>query len=338
MSALLSLRVAAAGLLTSVQDRGRHGYQHLGVAVGGVMDEVSHRLANLLVGNGQGAATLEITLTGPRLLFEDQALIALCGGDLSPELDGTPVPLWRPVLVRAGASLAFGRIEQGARCYLAVAGGLGVPPVLGSASTNLTAQFGGYLGRPVLAGDSFPLQPLPRERYPGLQERFRREGPPGLALTWFPAWFREVDFLRPAPLRVIPGPQWPRLARSSRTAFMESVFRVASNSNRMGLRFQGPRLALDRPLEMISSGVAAGTVQLPPDGSPIVLMADRQTTGGYPRLGEVATVDLPRAAQLRPGEEVRFVRVSLKEAQELFLKREERFRQLEQALAQRRNH
>jgi antagonist of KipI len=329
----MSIQVEAPGLLSTLQDLGRFGYQHLGVGSCGAMDPVSHRLANLLVGNPQGAATLEMTLAGPTLQFKTDALIALGGADLNPDIEGEPVRLWRPTLVRGGALLSFGGPAQGCRCYLAVAGGFRVPEVMRSASTQLAAGFGGFQGRPLKRGDLLETGPCPRQIYPALQQRFARGLQPAVALDWFPPWYQELDFLRPARLRVIPGPQWPLLTEASRRGFLEENFQVGPNSDRMGLRLRGPRLALEQPLEMISSGVATGTVQLPPDGSPILLMADRQTTGGYPRLGELASVDLARAAQLRSTETVRFATISLEAAQSLFLRREARFHALERILA-----
>ncbi|MDR3673570.1 MAG: biotin-dependent carboxyltransferase family protein [Holophaga sp.] len=333
----MSILVDTPGLLSTIQDLGRIGFQHLGVGPAGAMDPVSHRLANLLVGNAPGAATLEITLAGPTLQFQSDTLIALAGADLSPEVEGVPLRMWRPTLVRAGATLAFGAPLQGCRCYLAAAGGFQVPPVMGSASTQAKAGFGGFQGRPLQRGDQLKTGTA-RELYPALRERFARGGQPSLGLDWFPAWYRELDFLRPASLRVIPGPQWPCLTAAARSAFLEQSFQVAPNSDRMGLRLSGPRLTLERPMEMISSGVATGTVQLPPDGSPILLMADHQTTGGYPRLGELASVDLARAAQLRSLESVRFATITLETAQALLLEREARFRALARVLAERQTY
>ncbi len=328
----MSILVEAPGLLTTLQDLGRRGYQHLGIGPSGVMDEVSHRIANLLVGNPLEMASLEITLTGPTLHFDTDALIALCGGDLSAQVDVLPVPLWRPVMVRAGSRMNFGKPMMGARCYLAVAGGYGVPAVLGSTSTNLAASFGGHEGRPLRAGDRLVTK-SPREHYPALQRRFHSEGQPIQGPEWFAAWTGDLDFSRPCTLRMIQGPQWPDLTEASRSGFLGDSFRVDSRSNRIGIRFQGPALMLEQPMEMVSSGVATGTLQLPPDGTPILLMADRQTTGGYPRLGELASVDLPNAAQLRPGETLRFENIALEEAQELYLRRETRLRELEKTLA-----
>jgi antagonist of KipI len=288
-----------------------------------------------MAGNPQSAATLEITLAGPTLLFEHDALIVLAGADLSPDLDGQPLRRWRPTLVRAGSLLGFGPPLQGCRCYLAVAGGFRVPAVMNSASTQLSAGFGGFQGRPLKQGDRLMTGPDPGESYPSLRQRFNRSAGPCLALDWFPPWYQELDFLRPANLRLVAGPQWPSLTAASRQSFLEETFQAAPNSDRMGIRLRGPKLALERPMEMLSSGVTAGTVQLPPDGSPILLMADRQTTGGYPRLGELASVDLAKAAQLRSGEELRFTAISLETAQALMLEREARFRALERTVANR---
>ena len=178
----MSILVEVPGLLTTVQDLGRRGFQHLGVGPSGAMDPVSPALANLLVGNPAGAAALEITLAGPTLCFEDDTLIALGGADLSPEIDGQPVFLWRPTLVRAGARLSFGAPVRGCRCYLAVAGGFQVPLVMNSASTQLAAGFGGFQGRALKQGDRLSAAPASGERYPGLRQRFARGSMPFLAL------------------------------------------------------------------------------------------------------------------------------------------------------------
>jgi antagonist of KipI len=331
----VSIQVRGPGLLTTLQDLGRHGRQHLGIGPGGAMDELSHRLASLLVGNPPELPSMEITLCGPELEFETDSLVALAGADLSAEVDGLPVPLWRPVLVRAGARMRFGAAVDGCRCYLAVAGGFGVPTVLGGAGTHLIAGFGGFQGRPLRTGDRLDTGPPPPDRYPGLQRCFRQETRALQSLGWFVPWFQELDFRRPAQLRLIPGPHWPLLRPEARASLLGEPFRVGSDSDRMGLRLGGPSLDLDRPLEPVSAGVATGTLQLPPDGVPILLMADRQTTGGYPRLGELASVDLPRAGQLRPGDLLRFRLITLEEAQDQSLERAARLAQLAVGVAER---
>ena len=331
----MTVRVEAPGLLSSLQDLGRTGFQHLGVGPSGAMDPVSHRLANLLVGNAPDAASLEITLAGPTLLFETEALVALCGADLSAAVDGRPLPLWRPLWLRAGVRLSFGAPLTGARAYLAVAGGFPAEPLLGSRSTNLAAGFGGFLGRALRKGDRLALAAQPRDRYPGPLRVLRRSLSPFAALAWFAPWFQELSFSRPAILRFLPGPQWPELTPAARASFLEAVFRIGPSSDRMGLRLQGPVLALGRPREAISAPVATGTLQLPADGAPILLMADRQTTGGYPRLGEMASADLPAAAQLRAGESLRFLLETPEAARERLLARERRLQGLEAVLKSR---
>jgi antagonist of KipI len=313
----MTLRVDAPGLHTTVQDLGRPEYQHLGLGPGGAADTLSHRLANALVGNAPGEATLEISLAGPRLFFGAQALVALCGADLGAEVDGRPMPLWRPVWLQAGATLAFGAPVRGNRAYLALAGGIQAPVVLGSRSTSPTAG----LGRSLRAGDALPMPPQP-PYYPSARRALR--GATFAAQSWFAPWFRELSFARPLALRLLPGPQLAALTAEARASLFRDTFRVSPASDRMGLRLAGPSLALVDPLDLISAPVATGTLQLPPGGAPILLMADRQTTGGYPRLGEVATVDLPAAAQLRGGEALTFRPVAVREALTLLRAREDR--------------
>jgi antagonist of KipI len=338
-----TLVVEAPGLLTTVQDRGRGGFQHLGVGPGGPMDPLSHALANLLVGNGPDAAALELTLVGPVLRFDAHALVALCGADLSATVEGEPLPLWRPVWIRAGARIAFGAPLRGARATLAVAGGLAVPAVLGSRSTHLAGGFGGWQGRPLRTGDVLPLGPAPGPPSgppcPALLRTLLRGDRPLAPLPWFAPWYREVSFARPAVLRLVPGPRWPELEPASLAALLEGGLRVDPRSDRMGLRLRrpedGPGLALAGPREERSGPVATGTLQLPPGGEAILLMADRQTTGGYPRLGEVAAVDLPAAAQLGPREALRFRLVTAAGAQALLLERNARLEDLAGRVAER---
>lgn len=329
----MSLSVETPGLLSTIQDLGRSGYQHLGVGPGGALDEVSHRIANRIVGNPASSSTLEMTLSGPTLRFDDDTLIALCGGDLSATIGDQPLPTWRPVFIRAGVCLRFGKAVQGARAYLAVGGGFQIPPVMGSVSTHLAGHFGGFQGRPLRKGDRLDLGPGPEGLYPSLRRRFQGGTAPFLGSDWFSSAARELDFTRPATLGLIPGPQWAMMTTTSREALLASTFRVGSQSSRMALHVEGATLALDTELEMISSGVATGTLQLPPDGRPLLLLADRQTTGGYPRLGELASVDLPVAAQLRPGEALRFERTDVESAQRLLLQRKARLRDLEKILS-----
>ena len=321
----MTIDVLRPGLLSTFQDLGRVGCQYLGVPVAGAMDERAHRLANLLVGNDEPRATLEITLTGPQLEFRAPACIALCGADLGATLDGAPLPLNRPLVVRAGSRLGFGSRRHGLRAYLAVHGGYRLDTVMGSESTYLRAAFGGFGGRALARGDRIEL---------------RHPLDPGAALDTLQSELHALRIYLPAALtgaprpalRVTPGPQWDEFEPASGQALLGEPFRIGAQSDRMGYRLEGPRLSLARPRQMLSEAACFGTVQVPAGGAPIVLMADRQTTGGYPRIAQVAQVDLPQLAQSAPGEYVRFEAITLDAAQELDGRRERAWAALRAAL------
>jgi antagonist of KipI len=314
----MTVQVIRAGLLTTVQDLGRYGAQRFGVPVSGAMDRYSLSVANRLVGNADSAAALEITLAGPVLQFDSDTLIALCGGDLSPVVGDKRLSMNRPVWVAGGSRLAFGQCVAGCRAYLALAGGVDVPKVLGSRSTYLRAGFGGLHGRALKAGDRIDAVAAGDSYYPGLRES-RAFSDDGFAA---PKWSVRVDsehlMMRPQRIRFVAGRHWERLPPSVRKPFLGENFRVGTASDRMGYRLEGVDLEKHGYGNIASEAVAFGTIQLPPDGNPIVLMADRQTIGGYPRVGEVASVDLPLLAQLKPGDTLRFERIALAEAQRLF--------------------
>ena len=316
-----AIEVTRPGAFTTLQDLGRHGLQHLGVPVGGAMDEVSHRLANALVGNPAARATLEITLVGPALRFEVAALVACCGADLSMTVDGRAVPHASAVLVAAGEKLQFGRRSSGSRAYLAVQGGFAVEPVLGSASTYARAGFGGHHGRALQKGDRLLLNR--RDPAPAVRAAASRAAEAALLAA----------MADPGPIRVLPGREWNRFTAASQACWLDEAWRISTQSERMGYRLEGPTLALSETRDMLSEAVTFGTVQVPPDGHPIVLMAERQTTGGYPRLAQVATIDLPRFAQRAPGETVRFALTSMETAQRLLLERARWFDDLQPGLA-----
>ncbi|OZI30363.1 hypothetical protein CAL29_20215 [Bordetella genomosp. 10] len=308
------IRVLKPGALTQLQDLGRYGYQRYGVPVNGVMDEWAHRVANILVGNDETVATLECTLAGPVLEFREERLIALCGADMRASLDGLPAPLNEPLLVRRGAVLAFGECRRGARLYLAVRGGFDVEPVMGSASTFARGGFGGFVGRALAKGDRLPLRAAD-PGYPRARRLLVQSGTPFVSAALFDLPPRET----PEAVRAMRGPQWQAFTEDARAAFTSTPFTVDTQSDRMGYRLRGEVLKLEQPLEMISEATAFGTVQVPPDGNPIVLMADRQSAGGYPKIAYVATVDLPVLAQALPGAALRFAIVEMEEAQALYL-------------------
>lgn len=328
----MSFTVLRPGLLTTVQDLGRHGYQKDGILVSGAMDAVALRTANLLVGNVEEAAGLEISLLGPRIRFEADHLLALTGANLSPTIEGRPVGLNRPVWVRAGTELAFGAPVLGSRAYLAVAGGLDVAPVLGSRSTYLRAGFGGLHGRALQAGDVLPVAaPTPIG-----QQLSRAVASTRGAATWAQASWHATP--QPYPpqvpqrIRAIAGPEYEQFSISSQQAIWEQDFTVTPQADRMGYRLQGPALVRTTDAELLSSAVTFGTVQVPASGQAIVLLADHQTTGGYPRLVQVITADFSALAQLRPGQLFRFEQVSLADAHALYLAQERRLHALQRAI------
>jgi antagonist of KipI len=284
-------RVVQPGILTTVQDIGRPGAVASGVPPGGAMDRFAHSAANLLVGNERSAATLECTLTGPRLVGLQPCTVAVTGGDLGPTLNGSPAPMWTALSVAAGDELAFGSRLLGARAYIAVSGGVVADRWLGSMSTNLMCTRGGLHGRALVAGDVIVA------------------AGDGSA----PAMGFLSEKLRPAyadrTLRTIPGPHFARL----RQPFFGESFALRHDSNRMGYRLEGPLLEAPGE-ELLSFPVVAGAVQLPSGGQPILLMADHQTAGGYPVIATVVSASMPVAAQLAPGDEVRFVETSIDDA------------------------
>jgi len=308
----MTLRVLRPGILMTVQDAGRHGYQHLGLCPGGAMDPVALALANALVGNETDDAALEITVLGPDLEFAQDTLVALCGAEFEAS-----VPLNRPVMVEAGKPLHIGRALRGARGYLAVAGGFALEPVLGSRSTYLPGRFGGLEGRTLVRGDRLPLQPNVADLS---QERFGKlKGRSGRSVRWWAPPLTAPD-REPILLHVIEGEHYGRFEGAAQRAFLDTIWSVAPDSNRMGFRLGGAPLArpaADGVDEILSGPTALGTVQVPANGQPIVLMADHQTTGGYPRIAEIAWADVPRLAQLAPGGRLHFARCSLDIAAQL---------------------
>ncbi len=349
----MSIKVLKPGMLSTFQDLGRHGSQHLGIPVSGAMDAVAHRLANLLVGNETDDATLEITLTGPLLCFESACCIAITGADLGPTLNGKPLCLNRPVAVRAGDLLAFGARSFGTRAYLAVRGGCRLDGMMGSDSTYLRSGFGGYKGRALGKGDSIALRRPARLGDAAMQAlhdelwdlRIYLPAKLGIAAARPPsaATATEGTLLGPATpaedktmarrsVRVLEGSQWDAFTEASRAAFLSETFRISPQSERMGYRLKGPVLSMTEPRQQLSEAICFGTIQVPAGGDPIVLMADRQTTGGYPKLAQVAQVDLPVLAQLGPGDTVSFETIALADAQRLDQQREQAFARLRQSL------
>jgi antagonist of KipI len=286
----MSVVVLARGFQTTVQDLGRPGYAASGVSASGAADPIALRVGNRLVGNAGTAAALEMTLVGCSLRFETDAVIALTGSEIDAQLDGAAVACWRALRVRAGGTLACGPIRGGARSYLAARGGLEVAAVLGSASTHLATGLGGIAGRALRTGDRLALAALVAHE----------PAPDPIDPSDVPG------YRRGAPLRVTEGPQASWFTADARIALHHTRWRVAEACDRMGIRLEGASLPLVEPRELVTEGVVLGSVQVATAGSPIVLFVEHQTTGGYPKIATVASVDAARLGQLRPRDVLSF--------------------------------
>ncbi|OMP68100.1 5-oxoprolinase subunit C family protein [Domibacillus epiphyticus] len=329
----MSIKVIRPGLLASIQDLGRYGFQKYGVIVSGAMDSYALRIANLLIGNQEGEAAIEVTLMGTSLQFEEDSLIAITGGNLSPKIEGEAVPLWRPVLIKKGSILQFTASQSGCRAYVTVAGGFDIPQIMESKSTYLRGGIGGFKGRSLQAGDVLPFQEKTKASAPlfaRLKQNLKNRS------------FGSVEWYVPAGhvmntservIRVIKGMEFDKFSSSSREQFFEQEFQITPQSDRMGYRLSGPELQLEQPFELLSEAVAEGTIQVPKDGNPIILLADRQTTGGYPRIAQISSVDLPVVAQLKPGEKIRFKEITREESERLYLKREQDIEEIKTGLS-----
>ena len=297
----MSITILNPGMLTSVQDLGRIGYQQYGVSVSGVMDPRSASIANILVDNDEGEAVLECTMMGPHIRFDAPNIIAITGGDLGATLDGQSIDTYRAVPVNAGQTLRFTMLRTGCRAFVAFAGGLDIPVVMGSRSTDMKAKIGGYQGRKLQKGDVLKLK-APVATFGNIRQRFI-----------------SPEF-RPRPvytLRVILGPQDDAFTEKGLADFLGSEYTVTQEFDRMGCRMEGPVIEHKNGGDIISDGIAFGAIQVPGAGKPILMLADHQTTGGYTKIANVITADFRLAGQLKGGDKVRFEQISVAKAQEL---------------------
>jgi antagonist of KipI len=303
-----SVTVLNPGGLSLIQDTGRAGFQRYGVSVSGAMDPEALLIGNHLLGNEQGAAAIEVTFGGAEFRFEAELVAVVTGGNLQPSLDGTPLDNWETFVASAGSVLRFGAPVEGLRAYLSVEGGFDIPPVLGSRSTHVASRIGGLNGGPLSAGDSLSVGPSSARALPSsaLPAELRRQVS------------GEIN------LRVVAGPQRPSFTDTGIATFLSSAYTVSDKSDRQGLRLDGPVIeGSGGEYDIVSDAVVFGSVQVPGDGKPIVLMADRQTTGGYTKIATVASVDLPLLAQATPGTTLKFVEISVTEAQSRMRERRE---------------
>ncbi len=302
----MTIRVVKSGFFTTVQDLGRYGYAHLGISPAGAADPLSIRIANLLVGNDENAAALEMTLVGATLEFEASATVALAGASCECKAGSAQVPLNTAFDLPAGALLRCGNMPSGARCYVAVQGGFDIPRLLGSASTFVPGHFGGFKGRRLQSGDVLQVRkngslPLRFLRHGGLDSR-RRSGP----------------------LRVTKGAQQDWFGPETFEKLFSSAYIISEQSDRTGLRLKGESIRPREQSELLTDGIPLGAIQVPQDGQPIILFVDQQTTGGYPKIANVIAADMHRVGQLRPRDEVRFAEVAIPEAVQL-LRAQERW-------------
>lgn len=296
-----TMEIVSPGLLTTVQDLGRFGYQRYGIPVCGALDSVSLRIANILVGNRDHQAGLEITAIGPTIRFGDDATIAVVGADLEPTLNGGPMRAWESVRVTAGSVLSFGAPMDGLRAYLAVAGGIDVPLVMDSRATDIKGGFGGFEGRALAPGDvlSAGHSPHPASALPSRL-------PPEIS--------RQPTYGQDFSIRVIFGPQDEAFTRAGVSTLMSSEYTVSNDADRTGYRLDGPTIEHIGGADIVSDGTALGSVQVPGSGTPIILLADRGTTGGYTKIATVVSADIGLLAQAMPGAKIRFEEVSVEEA------------------------
>lgn len=300
MGSMKALEILAPGPLTTVQDLGRFGFGRFGVPQSGAADPFSLRIGNILVGNPENAAALELTVMGPKIRALKDSVIAITGADLRPAVDGESLPMWQSHLVKTGSVLSFKGRQTGCRAYLSISGGISVPVVMGSRSTNLTARFGGLDGRPLAKGDLLctesPTTPPKREKTT-------------FDIQMIPVYSAEQR------LRIIPGPQNHHFPDTSWQRFLNSRFTVTPDSNRAGVRLSGPSIWPRKKLDasILSEGVVPGAIQVPGDAQPIILLGEA-VTGGYRKIATVISADLCLAGQLTPGDSVRFEEVSMERA------------------------
>lgn len=299
----MGIRILKGGMLTTVQDMGRTGYQSQGFSVAGVMDVRSFKIANLLLDNPENEAVLEFTLIGPTLEFTSATIIAITGGDFQPTINGEPAPMYTALYMNKGDILKFGSARTGSRGYVAFSSYLDIPVVMGSRCTNMKSSLGGFKGRKLQAGDYMNFR---------IKRRY---------LPFFLSRKLELDEFdqEETVLRVVMGPQDNLFSKQGIETFLNSEYTVTSEFDRMGCRLEGPFIAPKETSDIISDGIAFGSIQVPSHGKPIILLSDRQTTGGYAKIATVASVDIPKLVQRKTDHKIRFQPISVQEAQKLLL-------------------
>lgn len=304
------IEVLKPGLFSTIQDIGRTGYVEFGMPTAGVMDEDAFRLANWLVGNDLNSAVLEITLNGPKLVFHCKTFIAITGAKMNPRINGIPVSMYETINIERGDLLEFGELITGCRTYISVSGGITTKKKLGSRATYTYAEIGGIDGTVLKKGNKIPIS-----------EVFKCE------LKKVPDNF-QLKYASLLTIRVIAGPEEDKFEKKALEKFYKTEFIISNQSNRMGYKLSGKEIKLKKTFEMLSSGIVNGTIQIPQDGNPIILLADGQTTGGYPRIANIISVDIPFLGQQKPGDKIRFKKIGVNEAQSLLSNKENSYSKL----------
>ncbi len=314
----MGIRILKAGMMTTVQDLGRTGYQSQGFPVAGVMDVRSFRIANLLLDNPENEAVLEFTLIGPTLEFTADTLIAITGGDFQPTINGEPAPMYTAIYINKGDVLKFGSARTGSRGYVAFSCYLQIPVVMGSRCTNMKSSIGGFKGRKLQDGDYINFR---------IKRRY---------LRFFLSRSLDLDEFdqEEATLRVVMGPQDYMFSKQGIDTFLNSEYIVTSDFDRMGCRLEGPFISRKEDSDMISDGIAFGSIQVPAHGKPIILLSDRQTTGGYPKIATVASVDIPKIVQRKTDHKIHFKAITVQEAQRLYLEEMEELNEMRKKIHQ----
>lgn len=296
------IKIIKPGLYTTVQDRGRMGFQRFGIPVAGAMDDFSFRVANILVGNDENTAALETTFMGPNIQIDFDGFIAITGANMEPKINGSNVKMWRSIKVDKGDNLTFSGASEGLRSYISFGGGLGVSEILNSKSTYVRGSLGGFKGRKLMEGDEIPIDSSNSKAEPGKY----------ISPGYIPRYAKENI------VRVILGPQDDHFSTEVIETFLDSPYKITAEADRMGYRLEGATLSHIKGPDIISDGIVFGSVQVPGHGSPIVMMADRQTTGGYTKIATVISADLPLLAQMGPGDTIHFQEVTIEEGQDIF--------------------
>jgi len=306
---MASIKVINPGMYTTIQDLGRTGYQEYGVTVSGSMDQFAHRIANLLVGNNQNEALLEMTIMGGSFIFNSDTFISITGADMKVMLNNTNrLDLWRTIKIQKGDKITFGAVKNGCRSYLAIAGGFELPTIMNSKSTYVRGKFGGFKGRALKKDDEILLNnDICNEEE--LSGRF-------IDLKTVPKYNNKVN------IRVILGPQDDEFSEEGISDFLNNPYKVSSEFDRMGYRLEGTEIKHLKTADIISDGIVKGAIQIPGKGQPIIMLADCQTTGGYTKIAHVISSDLWKIAQLKPGDEINFIKVDIKKAHEILKEQE----------------